>query len=93
MTDLPMPKSDAKSMAELIRYEGRKARVVKIDNRWWVFSGRKRKKNAVLIEVCKTHGGYWGVFKTDAKWSIRISPREFMNKRDATDWMNKHKKR
>lgn len=42
MTDRPMPKSDAKSMAGLIRYEGRKARVVKIDNRWWVFAGRKR---------------------------------------------------
>jgi hypothetical protein len=44
------------------------------------------------IEVHKTQGGYWGVFKTDAKRSIRISPREFLNRKDATAWMNAHKK-
>ncbi len=52
-----------------------------------------KKTNTAGLEVCKTHGGYYGVFKTDAKRSKRISPREFLNRKDATEWMKKYKKR
>ena len=54
---------------------------------------KRKKTNTGGLEVCKTHGGYYGVFKTDAKRSKRISPREFLNRKDATEWMKKYKKR
>ena len=54
---------------------------------------KRKKTNTGGLEVCKTHGGYYGVFKTDAKRSKRISPREFLNRKDATEWMRKHTER
>lgn len=45
----------------------------------------------VKFEVSKTHGGYWRVYKITKKFAIPFSPKEFINKRDAMTWLEKHK--
>lgn len=90
-------KRDARKRAADLRKRGYGARVVvharhKGKPIGWDVLKSDRKLKADRIEVHKTQGGYWGVFKTDAKRSIRISPREFLNRKDATAWMNAHKK-
>ena len=48
-------------------------------------------KTKSKLEVSKTPGGYYRVYKIGPKYATPYSPKEFVNKKDAVEWMNKHK--
>ena len=49
-------------------------------------------KSKIKLEVSKTHGGYYRVYKIGPKYATPYSPKEFINKKDAVEWMKKHQK-
>lgn len=39
------------------------------------------------LEISKTHGGYYKIYKLRDGLAIPYSPFEFINKKDAKDWL------
>jgi len=48
-------------------------------------------KKKTKLEISKTAGGYYRVYKVSSKYAVPFSPREFLNKADARKWMLKNK--
>ena len=49
-------------------------------------------KKKSKLEISKTPGGYFRVYKIGKKYAIPYSPREFVNKSDAKKWLQKKKR-
>ena len=45
------------------------------------------------LEVSKTPGGYYRVYKLGKKYATPLSPREFIRKAEAVKWMNEYKRK
>ena len=53
----------------------------------WLIMAKKKSK----LEISKTPGGYYRVYKIGEKYATPVSPKEFVNRADAKKWLERNK--